>query len=323
MSFTLRGPLPFMKTLDDALAICNRAEDNFYVDAFMIEAWLGEVVLKAVAEYAEKKSARDRQMQMGQAAQSFQNLFGHATDSELPHVLASLLRFLEYDDAQAEILRRASLGVSTEHDCSGDYIGPKAPNPACNSTEALLLVRPSIQRWCEWLDAVVHSDTHLRWHASPTQFDPDAEKRELAALGVNQRFFAGLSDFSKQWWQWHFGEAAARFKGSPKWPNVGQAMAATQNRIWNYPEADAAVISLWPLLKRHNWTYRDLLAVIHKTLPTPHRYPLQNERELATYCQNVLGLHQTPGTYGRFHPGGCPPGCDVALRLCRRPSEWS
>jgi hypothetical protein len=48
-----------MKTMDDALAVCQRENDNFYITAFMIEAWLSDVTLKTVAQYAERKGKSD------------------------------------------------------------------------------------------------------------------------------------------------------------------------------------------------------------------------------------------------------------------------
>jgi hypothetical protein len=103
---------------------------------------------------------------------------------------------------------------------------------------------------------------------------------------------------------------------------VGKAMSAQTDRIWNYPELDEVVIWLWPLLKRNNWTYRDLLAVGRMILPAPHRYPLESEQELATYCQNVLGLRKS-GSQGRSSPNGKPCGWEVALKLCSKTSEAS
>lgn len=315
MNSPLRGSLPFMKTPEDAIALCNQEKDNFYVSAFMIECWLGDVVTTAMETYAENKHARDRHMQADQTWHSFQGFFGQTTNPEFPRVFGCLLRFAEYDDCQAEILRRAAACLSVEHDCSGDYIGPKAPNPSLNPVEAIQLARRTVHRWCAWVDAVIHHDTHLMWHVSPAQFDPDPEKRELATLGVNERFLAHMNDFSRTWWQWHLGEAADRFKDSPKWPSLGHAMASLKDRSWRYQDADTAVITLWPLLKRHNWTYRDLLQVICKTIPPPHTYPLDREQALATYCRNVLGLHKPPGPDGKSSPNGSPPGTDVALKL--------
>ena len=37
----------------------------------MIEAWLGDVTLKTVAQYAERKSSKNRKLQQDLAAQSF------------------------------------------------------------------------------------------------------------------------------------------------------------------------------------------------------------------------------------------------------------
>lgn len=309
------GPLPFMKTIEDAEALCVRERDPFYLTAFMFEAWLGQVVWAAAAEYGEKKLAKDRTLQSGQAWRVFQEIFGHAKDSEFPHILGSLYRFAEYDDVQAHLLCRAIIPLSFEHECFSDYLGPKTMALLNRPAEALKLARRSVERWCEWVDALVHFETHAEWHLQPAKFDPDPEKRELAALGTNQRHFAGLSDFNKAWWQWHHGEAAERFSQSPKWSTLGQAMASGEERVWRQPELDSVIISLWPLLKRNNWTYRDLQSVVRMILPAPHRYPLESDPELATYCQNVLGLRKGR-TKGRSHPEGKPAGWEVALKLC-------
>ncbi len=311
-----------MKTIADAEAMCARESDPFYLDAFMIEAWLGCHVLALAGEYAEKKCARNRKMQTGQAWRGFQQLFGHVKDAEFHHVLQSLYRFAEYDDVQAHILCRAIIPLSFEHECFSDYIGPKTMEVLKHPAEAVGLARRSVERWCDWIDSIVHFQTHAGFHLQPARFDPDPQKRELAALGINQRNFASLDEFSRSWWQWHHGEAAERFKNSSKWPTLGRAMAADNEKIWNYPELDLALITCWPLLKKFNWTYRDLLEVAKLILPEPHRYPLQSEPELATYCQNVLGLRKS-GPKGRSSPDGKPPGWQVALKLCSKAEESS
>jgi hypothetical protein len=311
-----------MKSMEDAMALVEKEQDNFYVTAFMIEAWLANVKLEAVSQYAEKKNARDRAMQAGQAWRSFLEFFGHAEDAEFHHLLQSLYRFAEYDDAQARSLLKAITPLSYEHELFGDYIGPQTMDLAKQPAEAVKLARRSVERWCDWIDAVIHFDTHYCWHLKPVLFHPDPEKRELALLGLHLRHFAGLDDFSKTWWQWHHAEAAGRFKESPKWTMLGEAMVSEQTKTWNYPDQDTAVISLWPVLKLHNWTYRDLLAVLRMILPAPHRYPLESEQELASYCQNVLGLRKS-GAAGRSSPDGKPRGWEVALKLCPKSPESS
>lgn len=316
---TQRGPLPFMKTVADAVALCEKEKDPFYVTAFMIEAWVGHVVLAAAAEYAEKKGARERRMQTGAAWRLFLENFGHAQDEEFGHVFSSLLRFTDHDDVQAELLRQAIVPLSVEHECFSDHVGPKTMELARHPALAVPLMRRTVERWCEWLDALIHWNTHELAHLSPVQFDADAEKRELAALGVNQRAYAYLSDFSRMWWHWHHGAAAERFKDSPKWQTVGKAMAAQETRHWNYPQLDATLISLWPLVKRHLWTYGDLLNVVVEVAPDLRRYPCEREADLATYCNNVLGLRKS--ARGKTAKNGRPKGHEVALRLCQRQAE--
>jgi len=45
-------------------------------------------------------------------------------------------------------------------------------------------------------------------------------------------------------------------------------MASQAKRLWTYYEVDTRIICLWPLLKLHNWTYRDLMNVIRSSAPT-------------------------------------------------------
>jgi hypothetical protein len=305
-----------MTSIEDAQALCAQEQDPFYLDAFMMEWWLGHLILAAAAEYAEKKHARERHMQSGEAWRSFMIPFKHAKDDEFHHVFNSLLRFAEYDDVQAAMLRNAMRPLSLEHECHGDYVGPKTMEGAKQPGLAVPLMRQTVEWWCEWLDALIHFQTHASWHLQPAKFDPDPQKRELAALGVNQRNFAKLGEFGQAWWHWHHGEAAERFKNSAKWATLGKAMASEATRHWNYPEVDAAVISLWPLVKRHRWTYRDLLNVMRAVIPKHQRYPCEREQDLATYCTNVLGLRKR--ATGKTSKPGRPKGYDVALRLFQR-----
>ena len=76
-------------------------------------------------------------------------------------------------------------------------------------------------------------------------------------------------------------------------------MSDDSDRLWPYAEIDTLVISLWPLVMRYNWTYRDLLNVLRSLNPQPpatnpfHRYPCDREQDLAAYCITALGLRKT------------------------------
>ena len=308
-----RGPMPLMKSLDDAVAVCAKEKDNFYLTAFVIEAWLGEATMRTVAEYAEKKDAKDRRMQNGEVNRLFQEGFGHTTDKDFSHLYGALLRFMEYDDPQSRIMFDAFYAMGLEYPVD-TFPTLELPLSREKMAEGIRFIRQQTARLCDWLDAVVHWQVHEHYHLSPVSFNPDPEKRELAVLGVNQRCFATLSERSKQWWQWHHGEAAERFKDSPKWPTVGKAMADSQTKVWNHPALDQGIIMFWPLLKRHNWSYRDLLNVLRMVMPQPDSYPCHDEKEFSTYCVNVLGLRKEG--QGRTSPDGRPTGWEVALRLC-------
>ena len=83
-------------------------------------------------------------------------------------------------------------------------------------------------------------------------------------------------------------------------------------RVWNYEDVDSAVITLWPLVKRFNWTYVDLLKTIRPSVKRPKLYPCHREQSFATYCTNVLGVRKTEkGTSA----DGNPAGVEIAHRL--------
>jgi hypothetical protein len=306
-------PIPFMKTMEDAVAISHRENDNFYVTAFMIEAWLGCVTLETVAQYAERKSAKNRKLQQGLAAESFNAVFGHVSDSEFHHLFFSLLRFAEFDDSQSRTLLSICLPLSLEY--------PHAHWPPPHSPKEFIpYFRNMVHRLCEWIESITHAQIHFFSHQVPVAFDPDPEKRELAILGIQQRHFPGMSDFQKTWWEWHHGEAADRLSDPSMWTMIGRAMLDQTSTHQNYPALDDCIIRLWPLVRRHQWTYRDLINVLRSVAPVPLRYPCEREQDLATYCNNVLGLRKS-SKQGRSDPNGTPPGYEVARAMCDRPAS--
>jgi hypothetical protein len=311
----MKNSLPVMKSMQDALALAKKENDTFYLVAFIIINWMANVAMEAMAEYAEKKEARMRRMQEGQAWRGFLRLFRQPADDYYPRVLNHIYRFCDYDDDLTDFLRWSALALSFEHDCLGDFIGPKAVGVARSPAEEFVLIRRSIERWCDWIDAAAHYQTHANWHLEPINYDPDPENRQLAGLGSLQKHFTDMSEDARKEWEWFHTLTAEKFKNSPKWQMVGKAMASNQTRTWNYLNQDFGIISIWPLVKRYNWTYRDLMAVLQGLLPPPHRYPINTEQDLAAYCQNVLGLRKL-GPAGRSSPDGKPLGWQVAFKVC-------
>jgi len=136
----------------------------------------------------------------------------------------------------------------------------------------------------------------------------------LAALGNAQRHLAKLDGRAKACWLTDFATAAEHFQNSPKWSALGKAMADDSDRQWQYPDVDTLVISLWPLVKAYNWTYRDLLNVIRPALKRGDAYPCGSEQEFAPYCANVLGLRKK--AKGVSAKNGRPKGSEIAREWC-------
>lgn len=305
-----------MKTMEDALAVCQKKNDNFYVTAFVIEAWLGDVTLRTVAEYAERRRAKNRKLQQGLAAQSFAFFFGDLTAADFREMFTSLARFGGYDDGQSHRLARAYGLMSLECPVAVWPI-PTPPFDAGQLATMVAFMRGMIHRLGEWVEAVTHAETHEFSHLAPVAFDPDPENRELGILGVQQRHFPGMGDFQKAWWAWHHGEASDRLSDPAKWSLVGKAMVDDSTTHQNYPALDDCIIMLWPLVRRHQWTYQDLMTVIRAVAPVPLRYPCERVQDLASYCNNVLGLRKN--SKGRSDPNGTPPGFEMARAMCARP----
>src|SRR5439155_21190471 len=56
------------------------------------------------------------------------------------------------------------------------------------------------------------------------------------------------------------------------WQVLPQTKISEPQRPWPHPELDEAIISLWPLVRRHHWTFSDLLTVLKDLLPEAEAY---------------------------------------------------
>jgi hypothetical protein len=171
------------------------------------------------------------------------------------------------------------------------------------------------------VDAVVHLQTHLLWHLAPECFAPGRDRRDWAAMGIHRWFAGQMSDPAKvkmsarNFAVFSAGPDAAVFNRLAPYGGV-----PAPKRTWPHPELDEAVISLWPLVQRHNWSFGDLLTVLRDVLPRADIYPCENERNLATYCAFTLRLRRFG--HGKTVRETRPPGYELATRLClpRTPS---
>ncbi|HPC60254.1 MAG TPA: hypothetical protein PKX23_06320 [Verrucomicrobiota bacterium] len=261
MTLQNQGWLPTLETLDEAIALCDQHRDDFFLDAYLIRNWLAQIQAETEKEYTRKARASFRALQMGQAQCAFLKTFGNCRETDFTLLLQSLYRFAEYSDAMARHLAHAVRPLAVEHELSGDFDPARLPDPSLRPREALTVMRTSLERWCDWIEAVVHLQVHARWHLAPE------------TLGLP----AGV-------------------------------------KPWLFQEVDEAVISLWPLVRRHHWTYGDLRNVLCDVLRRPEVHPCRSEQTLANYCIHTLGLHKTGK--GQTSANSRPTGYEIALRLC-------
>ena len=301
----------------EGVALSKKEKDNFYIVALHIQRWLAALNKETVVEYAEKKNPRDRVLQTGSAWRGFSEIWGDLPDPQFCYLFTCLARLTTYDDPVSRCLAEARFPLKIEHERSGDYFGPQTPDLSARPAELAQLLRRTAERWCDWLDAAHQLHIHGNWRHFPIYFDTDIEKRDLAGLGLAQRNYAELNDWMKGAWHHLHAKFAQQFIHSPKWLTVGQAQASQQERLWPYQEIDTTIIYLWPLLKRHNWTYTDLLRVVRSLCQRPDAYPCAREQDFATYCTTVLGLRKKGR--GKTTKNRRPPGYDVAHRLFQPP----
>jgi hypothetical protein len=313
MNPSYHRPLPLMESVEDALTLAEAEKDSFYLKAFGIQTWLRQLLAQAAAEYRPQKNRRYRVMQTGQAQRGFLQKFGQATGAECQELLENLYRFTEHDGPLPGLLFRSLLPLSIEHECSGDFMEPRAPDPSNRPREAVSLLWQSLARWCDWLDAVVHLQIHAQWNLSPERAAVRSGGYELAAAPTGPSFTGGTGADSSL--ASGFGPAAG-----PESDTMGVRHRVSEDLIsmtrgyWPFQEVDETVILLWPLVKRHNWTYGDLLGVLRDLLRRPEARPCQGEDVLAAYCASALGLHKIGRA--KTNRESRPTGYEIALRLC-------
>jgi hypothetical protein len=270
----------------------------------MIHAWLKDLLDEAIQDYVRKPGGRYCGMQTGQAQRRFLAIFGHPNDAEFHRISQNMYRFTTCDDPLAAILFRALDALTMEHDSAGNFVGDRASDAIGQPRGAVRWMRESMDRWFEWVDALVHVQTHAQWHLAPECFTPSEKWSSLKEL-TNSRL-ENLRAVHQCDWQIAHSDTSRFYRELPLWQILPQPILSQPQRPWPHPELDEAIISLWPLVKRHHWTFADLLTVVRDLRDEPDAYPCQSERNLAMYCLHTLRLRKsvTGKTAKRDRPNG-------------------
>ncbi|HZR20463.1 MAG TPA: hypothetical protein VFE51_24490 [Verrucomicrobiae bacterium] len=204
--------------------VSNRA--LFQVNSVVGQVWLMQLRKRIDASYARLGCGRAATLQTGYAWRSFSTFFEPLSAIEIVRLFENLLQFANFEDyppARSFFLAYAPLAF--EHDLYGEYIGPVVWSPPSGSRKGARRVRRTLQRWCEWMEALTHFQVHREWRAASV-----------------------------------------------------------------CPEVEKAVILLWPLVKRHNWSSAELLTTLRSLTACGERFPCQSQEQLASFCQGSLGL---------------------------------
>lgn len=316
--------LPAFKSWEDCLAFGHEKGDSFYIDAFMLEAWIGQIVSSTVEQYAKNKSGK-RHLQTGVGWEAWQLVFGHAKPGQWGHILQSLARFGNCDTPEAEIaaemFKRITMEDSYAEPVSISSLSALAPGGKMASADMIKQTSAMFRRMAEWLEALVHWEIHWAAAAAPIAFGATEEERELANIGLMQAGYAGLCEQGKEWWRFRHEELAKQYHGKPDWRLVGRAQSFEKWGELRQPAVDELTIHWWPLLTRYRWTDRDMRGLLRRVVPHPDSYPLREDKEFADYRVKALGLIKGKDSRDKSAPDGEPVGWRVALAMTGRLSE--
>lgn len=321
---TGREPIPAWKTQEECEAYCEEQGDMFFLTAFMIEAWLGGISSAIVQEYAEKKSGK-RHLQTGQALKSWQQVFGHVEPDGWGDILDSLGRFSRCDAPESVYVARVLWCLTLED----RYVEPggiaqlvaKHKSVPLTLDQLLDWMRNRFRRINEWMEALVHWQTHWMAGVAPIAFGPTEEERELVQIGFLQANYSKLDERSRGWWQFRHDDLAQQFAGQPTWRLLGQAQAYDNFRDLRHSAVDELTILWWPLFVRYRWTDRDMRLMVRRMAPHPDSYPLREDKEFADYRKKALGLVRADNTRCKSTKDGKPRGWQVALAMAGQPEE--
>lgn len=286
---------PLFKDYDEALAYCEKTGDNYYATAFLLEFWIGNLVIEMSNKYADLPPKK-RNMQNGEAFGHFvfKDLFSNCDDpKELLTFIRHLLRFSEEEDTYGELVRR-SINLFGEENGVIPVVDMNALRPG---PSALIQMRLYVRRFCDWFDALLQSNAHFMYYHAPGAYHPgDEEARHLFTLGIGEGAMPHLSGYDQQFWRWNHESALHRLSNPSQWKFLADGVKNEGKRHQAHPEVDEFIIVLWPLMKRFNWSYNELLTVLEQALPHyVGRYPCDLYSNLQKHCLQALGLKKGTG----------------------------
>jgi hypothetical protein len=142
----------FVPTLPDAL---------FRLNSVIGQVWLMQLRKRTQQRYTSTTGSPRPALQTGYGWRSFSTFFEPLSAIELVRLFENLMRFASYDGyAPSRAFFLAYAPLAFEHDMYGAYIGPGVWTPPAGSQKAAQRVRRTLQRWCDWMEALIHFQVH-------------------------------------------------------------------------------------------------------------------------------------------------------------------
>jgi hypothetical protein len=303
--------LPIFVTREAAEAFSDKVGDAYYEVVCFLEGRLNLCIEKMIGTYAAN-ATKTTKAKCSMQRRIVREVICPANCKLQPETLAAILktckRYAEEETAQADIIKEAATALNVEM----HYEGSRCDFADCDEQQS----RSAILRLCDWIESRIHWSTHRLWYNCPLLFSDDQAVQHLASIGFNLHHLACFGDRDTMKLNGILARAADEHaKDLKTWGIVGKVQYNPQPITWTHPKVDSLVIGLWPLLMKYNWTYSDMLNVLHKLLPQPEedwKYPLDGEHELRVHCRSVCGL--TKLSKGKTAPK-LPEGWAVAEHL--------
>ena len=338
------GPLPKMESYEHALALARERHDDFLPRAFQIRQWLADCVIETCAAYANPHRRPGEPMQTGGVLSAFLDVFDLRRDDQLLPASQALFRFLKYSHPLSDVLARSRAPLHIEHDVTGDYSGRRTLHLAKNPATAVPLLRRSLERWCDWLDAINHLEVHRSSQLALAGFEP-TKADEFVAFGFNLCKLPNPETPSSPLnWLWRHDTPPAidlaqlavlpspsrgegpephiphsAFLAAPNPASAGEGGRTPHLKTWPNEEVDTLLIALQPVAKQYAWSCADLLKVLRKLVRNPAVFPLWHESDLEYYRKTELAL--PPLAAENFSENPLPAAFDLALALCPLPDS--
>jgi hypothetical protein len=136
-------------------------EALFRLNSVVCQVWLVQLHKRTQQRYSQTGGGMRPALQTGYAWRSFSTFFEPLSAIDLVRLFENLLRFASFEapgPARSFFLAYAPLAF--EHDMYGAYIGPGVWTPPAGAQKAAQRVRRTLQRWCDWLEALTHFHVH-------------------------------------------------------------------------------------------------------------------------------------------------------------------